>query len=203
MIDKTKVAAMILAAGASSRMGKPKQLLTVNGQSLIQKSVETALQVPCYPIVVLGANADLIQPEIQDKRITTIVNAQWQKGMGSSIRAGALKLRQVLPEAEAVIIMLCDQPLVTPTLLAELIKAHSISKKPIVASSYEDVFGVPALFHRNFFDKLVELNGDMGARKLIAQYKSQTVSIPFPSGSIDLDTPEDYQDFMKMTRKVE
>lgn len=201
MIDKATVAAIILAAGASSRMGRPKQLLAVGEQSLIQKAVDTALQAQCYPIVVLGANAGLVQSEILGKPTTTIVNEQWQEGMGTSIRTGALELVQVLPEAKATIIMLCDQPLVTPTLLERLIEVHSTSGKPIVASHYKDVLGVPALFHRSFFGRLIELDGDMGARKLIQQHISQADLVPFSAGAIDLDTPEDYEKFLKIRRK--
>lgn len=197
MTDKTPVAAVILAAGASSRMGKPKQLLTVDGQSLIRKSVETALQAQCYPIVVLGAHAAIIQSAVQDKPITTVVNEQWQEGMGTSIRTGVLKLMEVLPEAEATIIMLCDQPLVTPALLRQLKETHQNSCKPIVASQYKDILGVPALFHHSLFNVLLGLQGDVGARKLIQQYITQSTSVNFSHGVTDLDTPEDYQAFLK------
>lgn len=202
MTGKTPVAAIILAAGASSRMGKPKQLLTIGGQSLIQKSVETALQAQCYPIVVLGAHADIIQPDIQDKPITTVINEQWQEGMGSSIRTGILKLMQVLPEVEAAIVMLCDQPLITPNLLLQLKETHHISGKPIVASQYKNVLGVPALFHHRFFDVLLNLQGDMGARKLIQQHISQVIAVSFKEGSVDLDTPQDYEGFQGRSRKI-
>lgn len=198
MTGEVKTAVIILAAGAASRMGRPKQLLQVGHQSLIRQAVDTAIEINYRPVVVvLGAYAASVQKEIRQTSALPVVNEQWQEGMGSSVRAGIQKLREVSPEAEAAIIMLCDQPLVTPALLQELLQAHKVSGKPIVASRYKDTLGVPALFHRSFFQQLQDLPGDVGARKLIRQHADQIAEVSFEYGAIDLDTPEDYEKFSR------
>lgn len=197
MSDKANIAAIILAAGEASRMGQPKQLLPIDHQSLIQKAVDTAAHAGCQPVmVVLGAHAALVRKEIQHKPVVPVLNEQWQEGMGTSISTGIRELLVTYPKVEAAIIMLCDQPLVTPSLLQELIQKYKTSEKPIAASLYKGTLGVPALFHRSFFDQLQDLKGSTGARKLIRQHIEQAAIVLFEQGVTDLDTPEDYENFI-------
>jgi molybdenum cofactor cytidylyltransferase len=192
---KSSVGLIILAAGESSRMGKPKQLLPFQGQSLIQYMVQSGLTSRCFPVVVvLGANAPLIKLEISDLPLFITENVHWQEGMGTSIRAGMDMLLSVYAEVEAVIIMLCDQPFVKATLLNRFVEEYQHTHTPLIASSYANTLGVPALFDRSLFPLLQNLRGQEGARKLI-MHQSGVHSISFPEGQIDIDTPEDYLTF--------
>jgi molybdenum cofactor cytidylyltransferase len=186
------VGLIILAAGESSRMGKPKQLLPFQGQSLIQYMVQNGLTSRCFPVVVvLGSNAPLIKLEIKDFPVFVAENPHWEKGMGCSISAGMKMVRSVLSHVEAVIVMLCDQPYVKATLLNEFIEKYQQTRAPLIASEYGGTLGVPALFDFTYFDQLCNLQGHEGARKILAK-EQNVLTIPFPHGEIDLDTPEDY-----------
>lgn len=192
LTKKSSIGLIILAAGESSRMGKPKQLLPFSGHSLIQYMVESGLTSRCFPvIVVLGANAALIKLEIAELPVFVTENPQWAEGMGSSIRAGMEMLLTVNPHVEGVLIMLCDQPYVKATLLNHFIEEYQTTQKPLIASSYEGTLGVPALFHKMYFPRLQQLKGQEGARKIIAS-ASEVHTISFPEGKVDIDTPEDY-----------
>ncbi|MBD2580449.1 nucleotidyltransferase family protein [Oscillatoria sp. FACHB-1406] len=189
---ESSIAIIILAAGASTRMGKAKQLLEYNGRSLIQHAVEVATASVCHPvIVVLGAYCDRIKPEIAAS-VKTIENPLWHQGMGTSIRMGIETLSRSYSQTEAAILMLCDQPFVSPHLIEQLIDVYRTTSAPIVASEYTQVIGVPALFDRSFFTQLTALSGDMGARKIIQKYIRQVARVSFPQGIIDIDTPHDY-----------
>lgn len=190
--DKSSIAIIILAAGASTRMGKPKQLLKYKERSLIQHAVEVATALVCHPvIVVLGAYCDRIKPEIAAS-VETIENPFWHQGMSTSIRMGIETLNQSYPKTEAAILMLCDQPFVSPNLIERLIEVYRRTCAPIVASEYTQILGVPALFDRILFPQLTQLSGDRGARQIIQKYIQQVARVPFPQGIIDIDTPQDY-----------
>lgn len=193
VIKTATVGLIILAAGASTRMGKPKQLLPLAGQSLIQHSVQTGLTSRCFPVVVvLGANASLVGVDIKDLPVFIAKNVDWAEGMASSIRTGVEMVLSVNEQAEAIIIMLCDQPYVKATLLNQLIDTFHQIQKPIITCSYGDTLGVPALFEKKYFFHLQSLTGQEGARKIITRHISEVHPIAFPLGAIDIDTPEDY-----------
>ncbi len=188
-----KIGLVILAAGSSSRMGQPKQLLPFQGESLIRHCIETALQSRCFPIVVvLGANWEVIQLEIEDLPVFTVTNTDWEAGMASSIRLGLQTLLKNAESIEAAIFMLCDQPFVSAKLLNKLMVEYLQDQKSIVASGYGKTLGVPSLFDRQLFDELLNLQGQEGARTLIKAYAEEVHCVSFPEGSIDIDTPEDY-----------
>jgi molybdenum cofactor cytidylyltransferase len=189
---------IILAAGESSRMGIPKQLLQYSGRSLLQHSIDAATASGAQPvIVVLGSKADIIKKEIRNNKIHLVVNAEWHEGMASSIRCGIKTLLQLNPSTEGVIMLLCDQPHVTPDLLTNLMITYEETRKLIVASYYRDTFGPPVFFHRTMLPGLLLLKGDVGAKSLINQHASEIDFIPFPEGSIDIDTKLDYQNLTK------
>jgi molybdenum cofactor cytidylyltransferase len=191
--EQSSIAIIILAAGASTRMGRPKQLLEYNGRSLIQHTVEVAKASVCHPIiVVLGAYAERIKPEIATLSVEAIENSFWHQGMSTSIRIGIETLNKSNCKAEAAILMLCDQLFVSPCLIERLIEVYRTTSAPIVASEYAQIIGVPALFDRTLFSQLTSLNGDAGARKIIQKYIRQVARVSFPEGIIDLDTPQDY-----------
>lgn len=183
---------VLLAAGASSRMGTAKQLLPYQGRSLLRYMAEVALASRCSSVVVvLGAHVDRTRSEIHNLPVQTVENPHWSTGMGSSIRAG---VQQITAQSlDAIIVMLCDQPLVTSANLNQLIEAYQATQHPVIASAYADTLGVPALFSHPLFPDLLKLSPNEGAKHLIDQYRDRIDSISFPEGAIDLDTPEDYQ----------
>jgi molybdenum cofactor cytidylyltransferase len=190
----TNIGVILLAAGESSRLGRPKQLLTYEGKTLLQHSLQVARESKALPIVVvLGAHADIIKREIDGVNVQVVQNKDWQEGMASSIRCGINTFKQISPSAEGVIIMVCDQPYISAFLLIELIKAHQKTGKPIVASSFQNTFGPPVFFHNTFFNELLELKGDVGAKTIIHQHTDAVEVIPFPEGIYDVDTEADYE----------
>jgi molybdenum cofactor cytidylyltransferase len=184
---------IILAAGASRRMGTPKQLLRYGGISLLRHTVNVALKSPCTPvIVVLGAYCEQIQPEVADLPIHSVQNPDWEQGMGTSIRAGVKALNRTSPNAVGVVVTVCDQPCLSVAAIAQLVDAYHLSNQPIVASEYADTVGVPALFDLVLSEELIALKGTEGAKQVIQRYGQEVFRISWPEGAIDLDTPEDY-----------
>ena len=189
-----KTGIVVLAAGISSRLGSPKQLLTFHGNNLLKHLLREANNTNAGSvIVVIGANANLILPEIDESKATVIENKAWQEGMASSIRTGLQKFLEIMPEADSVIFMVCDQPYVNAALLNELIKKHTETGKQIIASNYGEAIGTPALFHNSFFKELMLLKGDTGAKNIILKYVEEIETVEFPMGSIDIDRKEDYE----------
>ncbi|RYU97285.1 nucleotidyltransferase family protein [Emticicia agri] len=197
------VGIVILAAGASSRMGVPKQLLHIDGLSLIKRMTEMAMDTPCYPVVVvLGANRQLIRKELERMPITIIDNPQWENGMSSSLKMGLVGSYMTFKELEAVIFLTVDMPLVSVELIQKMIEKAEIvaedrkESPDIVACKYNGQIGIPVLFKRKMFNQLLELKGDNGAKKVILANKEHTATIDFPEGKIDLDTMEEYRKFL-------
>ena len=192
---------ILLAAGSSSRFGSPKQLAQFNGLSLIRHAILESLKVISDVIVVLGANFTIIKKEIEHLPLQIEYNEDWEKGMASSIHCGMKALINKNPYAEAVIIVVCDQPFLSSTIIFELIKKYETTKKTIIACFYDDgTAGTPALFDKTFFNDLLSLEGQSGAKKIIAQNEKLIETISFPPGSIDIDTKEDYESFQNMTK---
>jgi molybdenum cofactor cytidylyltransferase len=193
-MNSSTVGLIILAAGASTRMGTPKQLLAYRGCSFIRHMAEVAIASVCQPIVVvLGANAEQIKPEISQLPVQIVENQQWAEGMSASIRVGLEALLAVNQNLEAVAIALCDQPFVSPQTLDRIVEAFHSTGKPIIASEYAGTLGVPVLFSRSLFSELMDLKSNEGAKKLVKKHIHEVFSVPFPEGSIDIDTPTDYE----------
>ncbi len=196
------IAIIILAAGASSRMGQPKQLLQYEGKSLVEHAIETAKNTGDCPVfIVLGANAEKIKSHIHAAKVQPVINNDWQKGMSSSIKSGVAAALEVYPDLEGILIMLVDQPLITSKHLKDLILAYRSGDGLLVASSYAGKLGVPALFSRRIFPELLKLQGQAGARHLIQQQKDNLISVEFPEGKLDLDTPEDWRNWIRKQQK--
>jgi molybdenum cofactor cytidylyltransferase len=178
-------------------MGRPKQLLPYNGKSLLEHTVDTANDADANPvIVVLGSNAGLLEQEIDEKKVRIVENKEWKEGMASSVRCGIKTLQHIAPSSDAAIIMVCDQPFVSSSLLNELIATQKNTGKPIVASQYNEAIGPPALFHRSIFPGLMKLKGDAGARKIIEQRSTDVATVLFKQGDIDIDTEADYRSLL-------
>ena len=185
------VALLLLAAGASTRMGQPKQLLPYHGRTLLRHAAETAVAGGCAPIVlVTGALHDELLAEIVGLPILAERNSDWETGMASSIRAGLAAVAAAAPRA--VLVMLTDQPLVTPELLRQLIVQQQATQAPIVAATYGETLGVPAIFDKSLLPELLELQGAQGAGRLIARLGTAVGQVAFPAGLLDVDTPAQY-----------
>ena len=188
-----KYGIIILAAGSSSRLGRPKQLLRYKDQSLLEHIVSVALEAAIGPvIVVLGAEAELLKKELDETKIITVFNKDWQEGIGSSIRFGLQQFLERFSDAEGVIFTVCDQPFITSSLLRVLVSTYNQTKNPVIASMYEDTKGTPAFFHRDIFPDLATLKADKGAKQIINNHKGKMGLVSFPMGSRDIDTETDY-----------
>lgn len=198
MNAKRKIGALVLAAGASRRMGRPKQLLLYRGRSLLRHAAETAAASRCRPVtVVLGAYAENLRRELSDpllpRAVQIVENTGWTEGLGSSIAVGVRALVAAEEGVEALVIMLCDQPLISAQFIDKLVETYERTGKPIVASEYKGTAGVPALFDVALFTELMALGGDRGAKQVIAKHLGDVTHVPFPEGAIDIDTPQEYE----------
>jgi molybdenum cofactor cytidylyltransferase len=200
-VDGDRVAVLILAAGASSRMGRSKPLLELDGKTLLQRAAETALASRCRPvIVVLGSEAAQTRRALGGLPVEVVVNAEWKRGLSSSIRAGLAALEVSAEPVRAALIMLCDQPFVTSALIDQLVARYESSTATIVACEYADRVGAPALFDRTLFPELEKLSGDRGARPLLERDPERVARVHVPEAAFDIDTPEDYA---KLRRHLE
>lgn len=186
---------ILLAAGSSTRMGSPKQLLLYQGKTLLDRTIDTALEVfdKEQIVLVLGANHNEIASTISNQNIPISINEDWQSGMASSIKSGLKTLIEHFPDLERCFISVCDQPHLTSNVFLEMLQLNETSEKEIVASEYADTLGVPALFSKKYFDKLMNLTGEQGAKKIIRQNMDDVETFEFEQGIIDIDTQIDYE----------
>lgn len=191
-VNALNVGVVLLAAGASRRLGRPKQLLQYKGRMLLENAMSAAIASYASPVIlVLGAHAGLIQEQIDCSAVHRVVNEEWQEGMASSIRCGIAELQKIAPSASGVLLMTCDQPHVNDDLLNRLMNCQPESGKPIIACSYGGIQGVPAYFDRSLFSQLLELRGDVGARRIIQSNPQLIELISFEEGCWDIDREED------------
>ena len=184
---------ILLAAGTSSRLGKPKQLLEFNDTTLLQNAIVQAKSLPnSFVLVVTGAYKESIASEVSKTDVQSIHNQDWESGMASSIVIGLLKLEELKPTIDSCIISVCDQPHISTAIFKDLINNYNESGKGIVASNYSDTLGVPVLFDRKYFEELKKLKGNEGAKKIIQLHQTDVATIAFEKGAIDIDSIEDY-----------
>ena len=193
-MDENAYGIVILAAGNSSRLGEPKQLLQFKNKSLIRHVTDAAMDAIGSPVIIVsGSNDKQIADELTSLSVHLAHNSNWQEGMASSIRIGVNELVKLNSATKGVILAVSDQPFVTSQLFRDLIEKAESNENSIIACSYEDTLGTPVLFSEKYFDSLLTLNGTEGAKKLLKRFANDVVSIPFPKGGVDIDTKEDYQ----------
>jgi molybdenum cofactor cytidylyltransferase len=195
----SKIAAIILAAGSSSRLGQPKQLLSIDGKSLIARAADTALQAGCQPVIVVtGSGHDAILTELNQFPVKIVLNTNWSLGIGSSLRAAMAELLNSHPDITGTVILVCDQPLLTPAVLQSLIQSWAHSGQPMAACRYANTLGPPCCFAREKFPAISHINNSYGAKHLLLTQVDKVSPFDWPDGRIDLDTPHDLRDFSQI-----
>jgi molybdenum cofactor cytidylyltransferase len=191
-LQDTRCAAILLAAGASTRLGEPKQLVISDGETLLHRTARLAAEAACAPvIVVLGFAEASMRPALEGLDVTPVVNEDWAEGMGSSLRCGMEAMLQAHSSANAVLLLVCDQAKLTGEHLRCLLDLHGSGSAAITASRYGGRAGVPAVFSSQFFVNLLESHGDQGARELLRTHIGESSYVDFPAGVTDVDTPDD------------
>lgn len=190
------IAIIILAAGGSTRMGSPKQLLDFGGMPLLRRAAETALAAACGPVIaVLGAQSDTIAGALDGLPVGIARNARWEEGMGTSIQAGLSAIGDA--RIDGAILMLADQPLITADHLTRLIAAQSETGRGIVAARYAGTVGVPVLFMKPFFGELLALAPAAGCKGVILRHRDSAELLDLPEAEADVDTPEEFQHVLR------
>ncbi len=187
------ISAVVLAAGLASRMGRPKQLLRLGGETLVRRAVATALAAPVDEVVVvIGSAADQVQAELRTLPVRLVLNPRYAEGMATSLRAG---VQALAPDSEAVVILLADQPLLRPEVVAALVERYRADRPPLVVPTYAGQRGNPVLFARALYPELLEAQGDAGARAIVARHLHEAAVVSFEDARLqtDVDTWEEYQ----------
>lgn len=188
---------IVLSGGGSTRMGSPKQLLNVHGQTLLKRLLYNIEGIPfTCRVVVLGSAAKSILSTLLPIGFHTVLNEQWNDGMGSSIRCGMEGLLNTCTPNQ-VLFLVSDQPYVSGDLINTMLSTSESSDKGIIACTYAGTVGVPVLFSSAYFSSLLELNDHWGAKVLLKRFAEDIAKVPFPLGHVDLDTPEDYAAYLQ------
>ena len=195
----TNIAILIPAAGASKRIGSPKQLLKWGDSTLIEHAIETAKELNQKKIlVVLGAYFERIKPQIEKSDIQILLNEDWENGLGSSIAIGTDSLLKSGDTFSGLLVLLPDQPLIVPFYLKSMIEEFKAGKNQIIATSYgQGKFGVPAIFDKSYFKELATLRDDRGAKDIIKKYYKFVSSVDIIPLINDIDTEEEYDKIYK------
>lgn len=194
-MDST-ISIILLAAGESSRLGTPKQLLMYKDKPMLQHSINMTRTLGLETVLVLGAYSDQILGQVDTYDIKVVQNENWHEGLASSVRSGLEGALMANPDMEAVILMLCDQPLLTLDIIEKMIDKYLDSALPIVHCDYGKATGPPTLFHQSMFPNLLQLQGQEGAKKVVKTYTDKVALVDFADGKWDIDTMEDYQNLL-------
>jgi molybdenum cofactor cytidylyltransferase len=188
---------VVLAAGQSRRFGAVKLAATIDGQAQIRRAASAALAFAADVVVVTGAHRAVLEPLIADLAVRCVFNAQWSRGMSRSIACGVAALPKT---CMAAIILPADQALVGAAELQSLCRVHADAPERIVAARFGDVLGPPCLFPRAYFNELIQLDGDQGARALLLRHADRVVAVPMPGAAVDIDRPEDFAKAARIAR---
>ena len=191
---KRNIAAIVLAAGSSSRMGTAKQLLRVGSTTLLRRSVEQAIASNVRAtFVMVGAEAEKMREELRGLPVTIVDNSRWPEGLGTSIATAIAAVEREVPPFDAVVLLTCDQPHVSGSTIDRLIATHGAAAAPLVAAAYAETIGIPALFARKYFGALRELPANRGAKEILMHHRDDVVPVEFEAAAVDVDTPADYE----------
>jgi len=183
---------VVLAAGRSSRLGRPKQLVSKEGYTLLRRALTAACDAGLGPVyAILGSDAESMKTELAGLPAKAVVNDRWEEGIASSIRCGLHRARSDNPGTDGILVMVCDQPAVEADTLRKLAAIRNQAYAPLAACSYGDTLGTPALFHHSLFAELQTLQGDAGAKRVIETHRDDAVFLDFPEGVTDIDTEAD------------
>lgn len=198
------ITVVILAAGTSRRLGRAKQLLPFAGTTLIGHVCECGISAKCDDvIVVLGADRKPIEESISSLPLHIIENPLWSEGIASSIKTAVRHIISLPERVNGLLFLTSDQVSVSTELLDRMIESFKNSPESIVACRYGDSHGIPAMFPRRYFDELLSLSGDQGAKSLLITHRKEIISIPFPGGEIDIDTRQDYQSLLSVSAETD
>lgn len=193
LMSASRCGAVVLAAGGSTRLGRPKQLLELSGEALVRRAARVAAEAGYAPVVVVvGAAATEVGAALSGGPFEVVTNPDWRTGVASSIRHGLEALTARRGDAEGVLLVTCDQPLVEAAHLAALAAALRDGVYAIAASSYGGTVGVPALFSRAVFDELRALEGEHGAKRVVTRDPGRVVTVALLGGECDIDTEADW-----------
>jgi len=193
-MSEPSCAAVILAAGASRRLGQAKQLVKIDGKPLLGRTVRLADQAGCQPIaVVLGFEAEQMRSAFDGFGVIVAVNEDWRAGMGSSMRCGVETVLHISPRPENILLLVCDQFRLSADVLRQLLRLRGVANYPITAARYSGRLGVPAVFSSIFFPDLLDVSGDRGARGILERNAARVGAVDFLEGELDLDTPDDLE----------
>lgn len=195
------IAVLVLAAGKSSRMKTPKQLVKIGTNFLIETVLSKAKSINTNHVYcVLGANNVLIRREISSSDVHFVYNANFNEGLSASIVAGISGIELQHKNYEGVLILLGDQPAIEKTYLKAMIALFSVDTSKIIASDYGKKLGVPAIFPKSYFSELKKMSGDFGAKDILNK-NGNVISLRMQTNFIDIDTEEDLQAFKKLILK--
>jgi molybdenum cofactor cytidylyltransferase len=189
---------LILAAGSSSRMGSIKQLLSINGKTLLQHTLDLSTKIKSKKtLCVLGAHAEEIMQKVDGENIEFIINKNHKLGLSTSIISGIEYLQKEKILFDGLFILLADQPAIKEDYYDEMMCLFSEKRTKIIASNYGNTLGVPAIFPAVFTDDLLQIKGDKGAKEFLQKNKKSTLSPQTSVNLLDIDTPNDYKNFIK------
>ena len=188
---------LILAAGKSSRMGNIKQLLKIEGKTLIENAIETSMKIEkTSTLCVLGAHAAEIKKKVDLSNVDVTINKDYELGLSSSIISGIKHLQKQKKQFDGIFLLLADQPAIKLAYYQEMVALFSKEKNKIIASKYENGFGVPAIFPKSFIKNLLAIKGDKGAREFLQKNKKEILSPKTRVNLVDIDTPKEYETYL-------
>lgn len=193
------IGVIILAAGASGRMGKAKQTLEIEqGKSMLRKTAEAALETSLRPVVVVvGAHKKEVVPELERLGVTIIDNSKWEDGLASSMTIGLAGLYMMHKGLTGAVVLVCDQPYVNPELIEYLVRRLHDSGKKAVVCRYGENWGFPVLIGSSFFSEITHLTGENDVTEVLKNYEKELDFVDFDKGNVDINTPEDYLNYIK------
>jgi molybdenum cofactor cytidylyltransferase len=190
--ERPRVAALVLAAGSSTRMGRNKLLLDLGGETLVRRAVRAAAEAGVDEVVVvLGHEEARVRAELAGLPCTPVVNPDHAEGAGTSVRTG---VRQLGAHADAIVVVLADMPFVTAEMIATLVARYRDTRPPLVASHYGEVQAPPTLYDRTLFDELLQIPGERCAKQVVRRHEQEAVVVAWPESALrDIDVPADYE----------